>query len=222
MNINNELRSTQKLICRFGFWSSLSTIFSSFLVSLPLGLQFISGSFSYTNFPSPQEQILPLTGNLFLSFSFLIMAVSIHHATPSDRRIFSNIGVLFAEIFAVLESMVSYTQLSFVIPMRLSGKGNLVNTYFFEPGNFQFVLEFYACSLLSASSFFLAFAFEKVPTTRWIKILFIIIGILGIPIALSINFPWLWFNIVPLWSISLPAGAILVARWFKNKESGTH
>lgn len=208
---------SQNFIRHTGFWSALTTSISSILVSVPLGFFFFTGKFTYTRFPQPTEIIIPLTGNFLLSFSFLIMTVSIHQATKPEKKIFSHIAILLATMFATLESLVSYTQLTCVIPHRISGQESLVSTFFFQPGSFLFSVEFYACSLLSAACLWLVFSFENTPPNRWIRRLFLITGILGIPIALSINFPWLWFNIVPLWSISLPAGAILVARWFKNK-----
>jgi len=91
-----------------GLWSAvLATAFSlTYVVGQLAEWAGLMGSAGGPESAStPLGIVVLLTPSLFLGLSFLVLMVSVHEVTPSDRRIWSQAAVVFATAYTVLISI---------------------------------------------------------------------------------------------------------------------
>jgi len=59
---------------------------------------------------------------IILSFSYMIMMISVHHFTSIEKKLFSHIGISFAIISTLILSLDYFVQVSFIQPSLLAGE----------------------------------------------------------------------------------------------------
>lgn len=196
-----------------GFRSAIVLAFVSIVFSLLMGVDMLTGTFSYTSFPTAHRLILPMFFSFCIPFALLILTACVHVGTSRERSIFSLISTAFASASVAVDATVFYTQLTVVLPHQTAG----VSAFVFAPGSFQYATEFFGCTLISVSALFLSFVFTWNGIEGWAKFFLLATGILALPIALSVSFPVLWFTVVPLWAITLPGAALMLAVYFSKQ-----
>lgn len=201
-------------LARMGFWSAAAVaLFSAaFSVTGILGLVDVLGF--------PWDPVLPDGASLCLAVAFVVMMVSLHYTVEETARPWSHLGVTFAVMYAVLVSIVYFVITTVVVPYSDRGQADRVALLAFDDGgSFMQALDGLGYFFLSVATFSAAFAFSSVGRDRWLRRVFLINGVLGIPILLSymplvVSWSEYLIPVNALWMISLPACGVLAAARF--------
>lgn len=153
----------QKSVAQLGFWSSTvaTLMIALFFVSLVIG-----------------SQSLMFASSFLLAPAFVAMMTSIHHAAAPEKKVWSQLGLSFAIIYAVMCSLTYYVQLTFVKNNYLPIAEEATAPFVFIPGTPIFAQDmlgyvFFCLATLAAGPVFTGGKLET-----WIKWLFIFNGIL--------------------------------------------
>ncbi len=123
-----SLRGTYRL----GFWSAILTAviaavaFAAGIITPARSGPFCASScvpYPYTNVAAfiPGDYLWLIPGFL-LAFIFIVLMASIHAYAPTERRIFSQIGLSFAVVYAIVVATDYFIQFAVVIPSLTNGE----------------------------------------------------------------------------------------------------
>ncbi|GMV34312.1 MAG: hypothetical protein DYG85_15315 [Chloroflexi bacterium CFX1] len=210
----------QKSVAQLGFWSAI--VVTLMLIVFPLSLAFNwSLNIAYGS-------------SFLLAPAFVTMMVSVHHYAAPEKKVWSQLGLSFAIIYAVMCSLTYYVQLTFVKSNYLPITEEAVKPFVFIPGTPIFAQDmlgyvFFCLATLAAGP-----AFTGGKLEAWIKWLFIFNGILfAIPtlilptLTMPVNAAGTgvgnqvgdYANIV--WSFYVAIATGLLANLFKRLKSTT-
>jgi hypothetical protein len=209
---------------RMGLWSAvLASIFSIAYdvcqIAEWIGLMGSGGG--PENDSSWYGLVVLLVPSLFLGISFVVLMSSVHRQTPSERKIWSQIGLTFAIMYGTLICMNYFVQLTLVAPALNRGHvpAHVQPFLFHVFDSFIYSVDLLGYSFMSLSTLFAAFVFtgpgvEK--TARW----FLIANGAIVPfIALQTFYhPLIW--VAALWAVTLPGSTISLAVLFRRKLQG--
>lgn len=184
--------STHKALLQLGFWSAVLTAVCS-SVSFAIGITTppVSGPFcvsSCVTYPYagvaslvPHDYIWMYPAFLVAPL-FLILMVCIHHNAPDDKKLFSQIGLSFAVIYAALISFDYFVQLSVMQPSLLKGETEGLALFsMYNPHGIFIALEDLGYLMLSAVFLFTASVFAgNDRLARALRWLFRAAAVLGI------------------------------------------
>ena len=202
-----------------GFWSAvLATVFS---ITYDVGqiAEWLGwlGSRGGPESPStPLGLVVLLTPSLFLGSSFLVLVVSIHQLSSSDRRIWSHAAVAFATAYAVLFSVNYYVQLTLVAPRLAGGRVVGIEPFLFVPfDSFLYAVDILGYSFMSVATLFAAMVFTGKGIERVVRWFLIANGLLLPFIALQMYWHWMIW-IAALWAVTFPGSTWSLAILFKR------
>jgi hypothetical protein len=159
----NTTYQIEKGIIRLGYWSAV--LVTLMLVVFPLSLIFGSLDMAYGS-------------SFLLAPAYVAMMVSIHRYTAPEKKVWSQLGLSFAIIYAVMCSLTYYVQLTFIKNNYLPIADEALAPFVFVPGTPFFAQDmlgyvFFCLATLAAGPVFAGGKLES-----WIKWLFIFNGIL--------------------------------------------
>jgi hypothetical protein len=203
-----------KAAAQLGFWSAIAV--TLMVVIFPLSLVFHSLNLAYAS-------------SFLLALSFVAMMASIHHNTAPEKKIWSQLGLSFATIYAVMCSLTYYVQLTIIQFNPLQIYPGTLQPFVFKPGTPYFAQDMLGYGFFCMATLAAAPAFTGGKLEVWIRWLFILNGILfTIPTlilpALSIPTNALGTGLGDqvavyanaVWSAYLALTAALVAVFFKR------
>ena len=152
---------------QFGYYISLFTAvitiitFGIAICTPPLSGPFCkSGCFEYpyheiiSRFPRDYYWMFPA---IILSFSYLVMMISVHKAVTPEKSVFSLAGVAFAVISTLILSVDYFVQVSFIQPSLLAGETEGIAMFSqFNPHGLFIILEELGFITMNISFIFLA------------------------------------------------------------------
>lgn len=152
---------------QFGYYISLFTAlitiitFGIAICTPPLSGPFCkSGCFEYpyheiiSRFPRDYNWMFPA---IILSFSYLVMMISVHKAVTPEKSVFSLAGVAFAVISTLILSIDYFVQVSFIQPSLLAGETEgIAMLSQFNPHGLFIILEELGFITMNISFIFLA------------------------------------------------------------------
>ncbi len=210
-----------------GFWSAVVlTIFNvlSSLMMIPSwftnpilpwrGIDYYASTFDLF-------QIASMVPGFLVVLPFLPMMAAIHYTSPSDRKVFSMIGIAFAAISVGMLGFQYYSQVTVVNYNIVTGDEPALGLFVLgNPHSFFWVLEVLGYGFMSLSTLFAAFAFSGGSLAHWIRALFIANGALGI--AGMVAYPLEVTTVavlsgLGLWTVVFPASTILLAISFRRR-----
>jgi hypothetical protein len=100
----NQDSTTPQVVLQIGFWSALLTTAWILIFNIAIALG-ASGA---------PTRSLAVGASLLLALSFVVLMVSIHNYAPSEKKIWSQIGLSFAILYAALLIWNYYLQLTVV------------------------------------------------------------------------------------------------------------
>ncbi len=155
-----------KSVAQLGFWSSIvvTLMTTLFFVSLVIG-----------------NQSLMFVSSFLLAPAFVAMMVSIHHYAPAKKKVWSQLGLSLAIIYAVMCSLTYYIQLTFVANNYLPVAEEAALPFVFIPGTPLFAQDMLGYAFMTAATLAAAPVFAGGKLERWIKGLFIFHAILFLP-----------------------------------------
>lgn len=149
---------------QLGFWSSI--VVTLMLLIFPLSLAFD----------------LPLNvaygSSFLLAPAFVTMMVSIHHYAAPEKKVWSQLGLSFAIIYAVMCSLTYYVQLTFIKNNYLPIAEEAAAPFVFIPGTPYFAQDMLGYVFFCLATLAAGFVFTGGRLETWIKWLFIFNGIL--------------------------------------------
>lgn len=202
-----------------GFWSAvLATVFSlTYVVGQLAEWAGLMGSAGGPESAStPLGIVVLLTPSLFLGSSFLVLMVSVHEVTPSDRRIWSHVAVVFATAYTVLISINYFVQLTWVAPRIVAGRTQGIEPFLFTPfDSFLYAVDILGYSFMSVATLFAAMVFPGRGVNRIARVFLIANGLLLPFIALQMYFHALIW-IAALWAVTFPGATWSLAILFRR------
>lgn len=191
-----------KTIFAIGFWSALGTTLFALIYIVP---QLIIG----IDMPESKNDLFwILTPSMFLALSFLIMMVSVHYYAAEDKRIWSQIGMLFAVAYFVFVNIVYFTVLTVTMPHTLDGDIASVEILRYAPKSFMTGIDALGYTSMSLATLFAAPVFFGTKLKKWIRIFFISNGIIS-PIILSTQMYPLMAYAGSTWILTMPLSSFL-------------
>lgn len=220
---------------RFGYYTSIITTlltvitFGIAINTPPLSGPFCTGScfeYPYTDiagrFPRDYYWMYPA---ILLSFSYLMMMISVHHVASNEKKLYSMIGVAFGLMSAFVLSVDYFIQLSVIQPSLLAGEteGIALLTQF-NPHGIFIVLEELGFLFMSISFVFLIPVFYKtnalekaIKSISIISFLFVLASFASIAMIYGINREYRFeVAVITITWIELIVIGILFSRYFKR------
>ncbi|MDG6997224.1 MAG: hypothetical protein JRN52_15005 [Nitrososphaerota archaeon] len=231
--ISNAL--ARKNASRVGFWSAVvtTTLAAAFFV-IGILTPARSGPFCTSScIPYPYETVLAsfvpsdyiwLYPGLLLAPIFVVLLVSIHHTAPPEKKIFSQIGISFALIYASTIMIDYFVQFVVVAPSITSGQTSGLSLFTqYNPHGFFIGLEGLAYLMMSASFLSIApvFAGGKLQSSiRWL-----FVGSFVLVISAFIAFSLLKYDIVAFevtvltinWIVLIASGSLLAVLFKRSR-----
>ncbi|MBI2331063.1 MAG: hypothetical protein HYU84_02625 [Chloroflexi bacterium] len=160
-----QQQSTKSSV-QLGFWSSavVMLMIALFFFSLVIG-----------------NQSLMFASSFLLAPAFVAMMTSIHHYAPAEKKVWSQLGLSFAIIYAVMCALTYYIQLTFVANNYLPVAEEAALPFVFIPGTPLFAQDMLGYAFMTAATLAAAPAFVGGKLESWIKWLFIFHAILFLP-----------------------------------------
>ncbi len=160
----DQIARPSKSSVQLGYWSSI--VVTLMLMIFPLSLAFD----------------LPLDvaygSSFLLAPAFVAMMVSVHHYAAPDKKVWSQLGLSFAVIYAVMCSLTYYIQLTFIKNNYLPIADETVAPFIFIPGTPIFAQDMLGYVFFCLATFAAGPVFTGGKLEEWIKWLFIINGIM--------------------------------------------
>lgn len=209
-------------IQRIGFISAITAMLMTIIFALALIIGFWAPIFS---------NILSYIVCFILAPAFVIMTISIHYSAPTEKKIFSSIGIAFAIIYAVFILVTYYTQLAFAFNPPNVPPEILQMFDYAETASWIFVVDMLGYSFMALSTLFIAFVFEKNGYEKWLRVIFIIHGIFFvstlimplIPLGASSEESYLYGSIALIvWClIFIPLSGLVAGFFWRKKNNKT-
>jgi hypothetical protein len=212
---------------RLGFWSAvLTAVIAAVQFAVGILTPARSGPFAsteniihypYTNVASfiPMDYLWLYPGFL-LAPTFVVLLVCIHHYAADDNKIFSQIGLSFALIYAAVITADYFIQWTVAVPSISSGETEGFSLFTqYNPHGIFIALESLGYLMMSAALLFAAPVFARGRLERAIRWLFVTDFVLAVVsfVALSLlEYDIVAFEVTILttnWVVLIASGALL-------------
>jgi hypothetical protein len=224
--------SSWKSATGLGYWSAILTaVFAAASCAIGITTPARSGPFCasscvtypYTNVAAfiPADYIW-LYPTLLLAPIFVVLIACLHSYAADDRKIFSQIALSFALVYAAVIAVDYFTQFTVVIPSLLSGETAGLSLFTqYDPHGLFVALEGLGYLMMSAAFLFAAGVFSRGRLERGIRWLFLMSFMLAIGSFAGLF--WLRYDIVAFevaillinW-ITLIVSGLLLSVWFRR------
>ena len=205
-----------------GFWSAvLATAFS---ITYDVGqlaewFGLLGSQGGPESSSTPLGIVVLLTPSLLLGSSFLVLVVSIHQLSPSDRKVWTHAAVAFATVYAVLISINYFVQLTWVAPRLAAGRTHGIEPFLFTPfDSFLYSVDILGYSFMSVATLFAARAFTGRGLERVVRLFLTANGLLLPFIALQMYVHRLIW-IAALWAVTFPGSTWSLAILFRRART---
>ncbi len=210
-----------KNVYRLGFWSALSV--SVFSLSYDIGQ--IAEWFGLMGSGGGPENdstwyglVVLLVPSLFLGISFPLTMAAVHRLAPTDKKVWSQAGLMFATMYGTLICMNYFVQLTLVAPALHRGEiSDSIRPFLFNVFNsFTYSVDLLGYCFMSLSTLFTAFVFSGTGLEKAVRWFLIANGLILPFIALQTFYhPLIWA--ATAWAVTLPGAAIALTLLFRRK-----
>jgi len=215
-----------------GLWAAILTVLFA-AVSCAIGITtparsgpFCASScvtYPYTNVAAfiPADYLW-LVPTVLLAPIFVVLMACIHSYATDDRKLFSQIALSFAVIYAAVISVDYFAQFTVVIPSLSSGESAGLSVFTqYDPHGLFVALEGLGYLMMSAAFLFAAAVFSGGGLERAVRWLFVTSFILAIGAFAGLS--WMKYDIVAFevtillinW-ITLIISGVLLSIWFRR------
>lgn len=194
---------------RIGIWAALlSVLFAACFSIVALAANFT------TVIPTIWVNPLSFAPSLLLAWSYLVLMACVLDATPAEHRVWALLGLVFAVLYATLNSIVYVVQLIVVTPLVFQGNGDSAGVLAFEPRSFMLSLNAVAYGLMSVSAFLAAFAFAG-HAQRFVRRALFAHGAMAPIVIAAIFWPRMSY-VGAIWIATFPTMALALAGAFRR------
>ncbi len=200
-----------RTVIAIGIWSSILTAVCTILFSIAAVLT------ETKVLSAPWDAVLSLTPSLLLAPSFLALLVCVNAIVPSERKIWSQLGVVFAGVYVPLCSASYIVELFVVEPRVLRGAASEAALITIARGDSVFnAVDGLGYLFMCLAALVTAPAFERGGLQRWIRWLLLATGVVAVPIFLTYFVNRSFIYAAALWSVTISAAGILLAVFFRR------
>ena len=193
-----------------GFWMALTAGVFGLLFSIVALLT------TFTNLiPELWANPAAFAPSLPLAWSYLALMVCVTELVPHDQRIWSRLGLRFATLYATINTIVYFTQLTVVSPALFAGRGESVAVLQFTQHSFMRSANGLAYGLMSMAALLASQSFARMPEARFVRWSMVAHGALAPFIVGALFWPDL-VAIGALWMITFPVMTIALACQFSR------
>jgi hypothetical protein len=215
------------IVNQFGFYSSVLTAIIAALFFIagiltptrsgPFAPAANSITYPYTNVAAfiPNDYLWLYPG-ILLALIFVVLMVCIHYYAANDKKIFSQIALSFALIYATVISIDYFIQFTIVIPSILSGETAGLSLFTqYNPHGIFIALEGLGYFMMSVAFLFAAavFAGGKVERAiRWLFVASFILAIVSFTVLSLLKYDIVAFEVTILtinWTVLIVSGILL-------------
>jgi len=200
-----------------GFWSAvLATVFSVTYVVAQIAewIGLLGSRGGPESASTPLGLVVLLTPSLLLGPSFLVLTLSIHELSTSDRKIWSHAAVAFATVYTAMISINYFVQLAWVVPRLAAGRTQGMEPFLFTPfDSFLYAVDILGYSFMSLATLFAAMVFHGRGLNRIVRIFLVANGLLVPFLALQMYFHSLIW-VAALWAVTFPGATWSLALFF--------
>jgi hypothetical protein len=230
LSLEKKVTSPTAIPLAVGFWSAvLVTLFNVLSSLLMIPSWFLNPIIPWRGIESYAStfdffQIASMLPGFLVVLPFLPMMAAIHYSSPLDRKVFSMLGVAFAGISVAMLGFQYYSQFTVVRYNLISGEQQALGLFVLgNPHSFFWPLEALGYGFMGLSTLFAGFAFSVGSLERWIRVLFLANGLLGV--AGIVAYPLEVTTVavlsgLALWTVVFPASTILLAISFRRRLRG--
>jgi len=196
---------------RIGFWASvIATIFGlGYIVAL---LATLAGVLV-----GPWATFYQLAPSIVLALSYMVLMACVFDVASTERKIWATIGLGFALMYSVMNSIVYFTELTVVIPRVLRNEAGPISVLLFEPGAFLFAVNGLAYGFMSMAALFASPVFTRPGLETRVRWAMFAHGIIGPFIVGAVLWSPLTY-IGALWIVTFPVMGILLAILFRSNQ----
>jgi len=232
--LRNKITSTDEtgsnlnqVVSQLGFYSSVLTaiIAAVFFIagiltparSGPFAPATNSITYPYTNVAAfiPNDYLWLYPG-ILLALIFVVLMVCIHYYASNDKKIFSQIGLSFALVYATVVLIDYFIQFTMVIPSILSGETAGLSLFTqYNPHGIFIALEGLGYFMMSVAFLFAAAVFAGGRLERAIRWLFVasfILAIVSFTVFSLLRYDIVAFEVTILtinWTVLIVSGILL-------------
>ncbi len=215
------------LVSRLGFWSAIATavittiFFLAGILTPPRSGPFAPAAdiipYPYTNVAAfiPGDYLWLCPG-ILLAPVFIVLMACIHSCACSDRKVFSQIALSFAVIYATLILIDYFIQFTIVIPSILTGETEGLSLFTqYNPHGFFIAFETLGYSMMSGAFLFTAAVFSGgrlERALRWIFISGFVVALLFFTALSLLQYDLVAFEVTILtinWIVLIISGVLL-------------
>jgi hypothetical protein len=202
--------SSPDSVRQVGIWSAAVTAIASLAFDVAV---------LFPDLTAPRVQIGPLLPSLVLAPAFLALLVSIDFSVPQEKKIWSRLATMFGAAYVPLVTAAYIVELFVVEPMVLSGQADRVALLTVDRTDSVLnAIDGLGYVFMSGASLCVAAAIDGGRLERAIRRLFLVTGVLAVPIVLTYFVDRRFMYVAGLWGVTVPASAILLGIFFYRRS----
>lgn len=202
-------------IYKIGYWSGL--IAFAFAVSfVVVQLLQVLGILNF-----PWDEILIYSTSLGIVFPFVIAMLTLHYATPVEKKFWSHGGLLFTLLYSFFVTANYVVQLATVLPHKMNGTIDVVALLDQTPHSVFWDYDALGYIFMGLAMLMAVPVFEKKSFQKWVRLAFILNFLVTPLISFVYFYPGYSNSILMLglpWAITAPGAMLMLALFFKKQN----
>jgi hypothetical protein len=145
--------------------------------------------------------------------------LALHYTVSLDKKYWSHAALIFASLYAVFVTANYVVQLATVIPMTLKGNLKEIDILIQTPLSLFWDFDALGYIFMGFATLFAVPVFEKTGFQKWVRLVFLIHGLVTPLIAFVYFYPCFTDKLLLIglpWGITAPASMLVLAVMFKK------
>ena len=201
---------------KIGFWFALA----AFVASIGFDIVQILQVIGFLKFPL--DAITIYAFSLGIPVPFVVAMIALHHITPSDKRVWTHVALIFAAIYTTYVCLNYVVQLATVIPASLAGTLDEIRVLDQTPHSLFWNVDALGYIFLGLSTLFASFSFTNQGFDRWVKWFFLANALVTPLIGFVYFYPTFSYAILLIgtpWIITASGSMLVLALFFKRQTT---
>ena len=171
-------------------------------------------------FNYPWDEISIYGFSLCITIPFLLEMLALHYTVPLEKKYWSHAALIFTSLYVVFVTANYVVQLATVIPMTLKGNAEEIGILIQTPHSLFWDFDALGYIFMGLATLFAVPVFEKTGFQKWVRLVFLIHGLVTPLIAFVYFYPVFSDKLLLIglpWGITAPAAMLVLAILFKKK-----
>jgi hypothetical protein len=171
-------------------------------------------------FNYPWDEISIYGFSLCITIPFLLEMLALHYTVPPEKKFWSHAALIFTSLYVVFVTANYVVQLATVIPMTLKGNAEEIGILIQTPHSLFWDFDALGYIFMGLATLFAVPVFEKTGFQKWVRLVFLIHGLITPLIAFVYFYPVFSDKLLLIglpWGITAPAAMLVLAIMFKKK-----